>query len=107
MKGLAEKTSDNIFAGFGIENPEEWKCKAKLASEIITIISENGWTQKEAATLLGISQVEVSNIKRGHFKRFTIDRLMGYLGKLHVNIQIILTPCEEEHDAQMNVYASV
>lgn len=84
------KGSGNVFADIGIKNPEEWQGKAHLAAEIINVINQRGWTQTQAADYLGIKQVEVSNIKRGQFDRFTIDRLMEYLMKLERDVQILV-----------------
>ena len=97
------KGSGNVFADIGIENPEEWQGKAQLAAEILNVINQRRWTQTEAANYLGIKQVEVSNIKRGQFDRFTIDRLMQYLMKLERDVQIMVKPRNDHQKGHLAV----
>lgn len=42
-------SSGNIFADLGIENPEEYQMKARLARLINKIVTQHGWTQAETA----------------------------------------------------------
>jgi len=102
-KEKISKGSGNVFADLGMENPEEWQGKARLAAEIMSAIEQNGWTQTEAADYLGIKQVEVSNIKRGRFDRFTMDRLMQYLMKLERDVQILVKSRSDHRKGRLAV----
>lgn len=82
--------SSNVFADLKLQNPEERKVKAQLASRIYDRIEENGWTQTQAASELGISQPDVSRLTRGILIDFSIDRLMQLLGRLHYRVSIHL-----------------
>ncbi len=85
------ESNGNVFADIGLEDAEAWRCKAQLAAEILAAIQRRHWTQQAAAAYLGISQAEISNIKRGQFDRFTFDRLLSYLCKLERDIRIQVT----------------
>ncbi len=80
----------SVYRDLGFEKPEEWEAKATIAAEIIAIIQEKGWNQKQAAEFLGTQQTEISNIRRGQFDRFTLDRLVSYSRKLGTHVDITL-----------------
>ena len=58
---------------------------------IIKIIDDRGLTQKEAAARIGAEQPDVSKLKNGQLKGFTLDRLFSFLLRLNRNIEIRVT----------------
>ena len=71
-----------MFADLGVPEPELALAKAKLCTKIFETIRSRGWTQRQAAAAMGIDQPKVSEIIHGRVRSYTVDRLMGYLGKL-------------------------
>ncbi len=106
MKEKITKGSGNVYKDLEFAQPEEWQAKAQLASAIIASIDEREWTQVQAAQYLGTKQVEISNIKRGQFDRFTIDRLMQYLRKLNSDVQISIKHRKDHKIGQLAVVCS-
>jgi predicted XRE-type DNA-binding protein len=51
-----------------------------------------GRSQKEAAKLLGIKQPEVSALMQAKFRRFSQERLIGFLNKLDRKVTIQISP---------------
>jgi len=47
-------SSGNVFADPGLPEPEEDLVKATLAMRITRIVAERGWSQNEAACVMGI-----------------------------------------------------
>ena len=88
-KGYVE-LGDNIFADLQVDQPEEYQLKARLASLIYDSTKAKGWTQKRTASVLGISQPDVSNICRGLLDHFSVEKLLTFLAKLdhHVTITV-------------------
>ena len=84
--------SGNVYQDLGFKNPEEWATKAALASKIYNIIEERDLTQKEAAKILGIDQPGVSDLRRGHFRRFSVARMLAFLSTLDQDIDIVIRP---------------
>ena len=80
-----------MFKDLGFDHPEEYQAKADLAVHIIKIIDDRGLTQKEAAALIGAEQPDVSTLKNGQLKGFTLDRLFSFLLRLNRNIEIRVT----------------
>lgn len=84
----AHTTTGNIFADLGLANPDEELAKAKLAFEVSQLLSKRKIPQKDMARILGISQPEVSNLKRGYYHRFSRERLMDILTRLGKDVEI-------------------
>lgn len=91
MSGTITRGSGNVFEDLGFDNPEEYQAKAELALHIIKIIEERALTQKQAATLIGATQPDISKLKSGQLKGFTLDRLFSFLLRMNRNIQIRVT----------------
>lgn len=91
MSEKITRGSGNVFEDLGFDHPEEHQAKAELALHIITIIADRALTQKEAATLIGATQPDISKLKSGQLKGFTLDRLFSFLLRLNRNIQIRVT----------------
>ena len=83
--------SGNVFEDLGFENAAELQAKADMAVQIIQAIEKRKLTQKEAAKLIGAVQPDISKLKSGQLKGFTLDRLFSFLLKLDRNIQIRVT----------------
>jgi predicted XRE-type DNA-binding protein len=100
-------SSGNIFADLGIEDPEEYQLKTRLARLINKIVDERGWTQAETAKALGIKQPHVSELSRGLLDHFSVERLLHFLGQLGHGVTITVShnrvPVEEIILAQPKV----
>jgi predicted XRE-type DNA-binding protein len=91
-------SSGNVFADFGLPNPEEALAKAELAHKIIVLIRKRGLTQVQAAKLLGVDQPKVSALLRGHLTGFSLERLMRFLLRLGQDIKITV---QESQSSQL------
>jgi predicted XRE-type DNA-binding protein len=72
------KSSGNVFVDLGFP-PEEaaiLAMRSQLMGELRIKIRDMGWTQAEAAQVLGISQSRVSDLIRGKFEKFSLDMLI-------------------------------
>jgi predicted XRE-type DNA-binding protein len=100
------KSSGNVFADLGLSNPEERRLKADLAVEIRRIIERKGWTQAQAAELIGLDQPKVSKLLRGQLSGFSVDRLFNVLNRLGHNIEIRIS-AEEHAPGEAHMYVTV
>lgn len=82
------RSSGNVFADFGHANPEVEQLKATLAAQIIHVLDARGLTVRAAAELTGTAAADFSRIRQAKLDRFTIDRLMGVLGKLDQRVEV-------------------
>lgn len=84
----------NIFAEIGVADPETHLLKAKLVVEIVRLVRERGLTQSAAGALMGISQPEVSRMFKGHFREYSVERLMTLLTAFDRDVEIVVKPRE-------------
>ena len=87
-RGPIEKSCGNVFADLGLEDAEELQAKAIMAVAILKIIKRRKLTQAKAAELLGTSQAHISRIKNGNLEGYTYDRLVGWLNKLGLDVEL-------------------
>jgi predicted XRE-type DNA-binding protein len=80
----------NVFADLGLPDAENQLIKAQLVSRMMDIMKARKLTQTAVAQIIGISQPDVSNLIRGRFRGYSIDRLMGFLVALDQDVEIIV-----------------
>lgn len=86
------ESSGNVFLDLGF-SPEEaalLAMRADLMAKLRLTINENGWTQAEAAKVLGIAQSRVSDLVRGKWERFSLDMLITLASRagLHPRLEL-------------------
>jgi predicted XRE-type DNA-binding protein len=84
--------SDNIFADLGQPDADTHLLKAEIVSEIYRLTNERRLTQAQAGKRMGISQPEVSRLFRGHFREYSVERLMTFLTRFDRDVQIVARP---------------
>ena len=94
--------SNNVYQDLGFKNPDEWAAKARIATEIFTVIKKRKLTQKQAGEIFGITQGRVSDLKRGQFDKFSVEKLMSFLNALDYDVEIRIHPKVAE-DARVYV----
>ena len=89
-KAKVEMGSGNIFADLGLPDADAHFLKAQIVSEIYRLTNERKLTQAGAGKRMGISQPEVSRMFKGHFREYSIDRLMEFLTRFDRDIEIVV-----------------
>ncbi|MFZ4541983.1 MAG: helix-turn-helix domain-containing protein [Rickettsiales bacterium] len=86
--------SGNVYADFGVANPQIAQLKARLAAEIIKTLDARKMTVRSAHAHTGIAAADFSRIRNAKLGRFTVDRLMMVLAKLDrdVNVKVTVRP---------------
>ena len=92
-----EQSGGNVFADIGLPNADEHFVKAKLVMKIDSLMKERGLRQVEAAGLFGVKQPDVSKMLRGHFRQFSMERLMRFLVALGQDVEIVVRPKGSAH----------
>lgn len=94
-----EVGSGNVFKDIGVPNAEEHLVKAQLVFKIDAIMKRRRMTQKAAAGLFGVRQPDISNMLRGEFRQFSVERLLRFLVKLDQDVEIVIKPHRNRHNA--------
>jgi predicted XRE-type DNA-binding protein len=85
-----ERSSGNVFEDLGLPDSSERLVKSEISSRISAIIERRGLTQSQAASLLDVSQADVSDLVRGKLKGFSTERLFRFLNALGQDIEIVI-----------------
>ena len=83
-------SSGNVFADLGYANSAEHQIKARLVSKIAARIKQLKLNQAQAAKKLSIDQPKISAMLRGHFRGFSVYRLMQFVSDLGNEVEIII-----------------
>jgi predicted XRE-type DNA-binding protein len=81
---LVQESSGNVFSDLGYTEAESVNIVARLQLmlQIEDIIKDRGWTQEQAAKILGLRQPRVSELLSSRSDKFTVDMLMKLLDRL-------------------------
>lgn len=101
-----EKGSTNVFADLGLEEAEELYTRAQIGFHVYQILKEKQLKQREIASLLGISQPDVSHLMNGHFSRFTTDKLLDFLKRLNMKVTIQISPHQNGEPYQQIAFSN-
>lgn len=85
-------SSGNVFADLGLPDAREHLLKAGLVLKIASIIEQRGLTQTAAAEAMGVDQPKVSAMLAGHFRGYSVERLMRFLLALGQDVEIVVRP---------------
>lgn len=93
------KGSGNVFRDFGHAAADVEQLKGRLAAKIIGVLDDRKLSVRKAEGLTGVKASEFSRIRNAHLDRFTVDRLMTILNRLHcrVDVKVIITPLPIGH----------
>ncbi len=81
-----------MFADIGLPDPETHLIKAELVRRIDEQIAARKLTQAKAASLMGMTQPDVSKMLTGQFRPISIERLMQCLVALGQSVTIDVGP---------------
>jgi predicted XRE-type DNA-binding protein len=91
--------SGNIFADLGLPHAEEHQLKAALVVQLHRFIKERKLSQIAAAKLLGVKQPDLSNVLRGHYRGYSVARLMKMLTAFDQDVEITIRPHRKAGEA--------
>ncbi len=85
-----QTTSGNVYADLGYEEPENMLVRARLAMAIAELIEQKGWSRREAAQRLHVTEAKLSNVVRGRLRHISVDKLINMLAAAghHVTVTV-------------------
>jgi predicted XRE-type DNA-binding protein len=100
------RSSGNVFADLDLPAAEEANTKADLVHAISKAIATRGLErQQDVAEVLGIDQPKVSKLLRGYFSEYSVERLMEFLTRLGMDVEIKITPKRSRKPGHIHVVA--
>jgi predicted XRE-type DNA-binding protein len=100
------ENSLNVYEQLGFPDAEEMLVKAQLVSQIGEILRQRGWSQQQAAKVLGLSQPKLSKMLRGQFRGISEMKMMDCLLKLGRAVKIVVGPETSTSDERIEVVAA-
>jgi predicted XRE-type DNA-binding protein len=102
----AEIGTGSVYEQLGFKDYKEMETKAILVMEISRAIKKNKLTQTAAAKILKISQPKLSGLLNGHFRGYSVERLLQFLNELGKDVDIVVKTKPRNRRARVNVYHS-
>jgi predicted XRE-type DNA-binding protein len=96
----------NVYADLGFPDAEEMLVKAQLVVKIAQILRERGWSQQQAAKVLGLTQPKLSKMLRGQFRGISEMKMMDCLVRLGRAVKIVVGPEGQTTDDRIEVVAA-
>ena len=84
------ESSGNVFEDLDVPEIAEALAKSEIAVRIAALIERRDMTQAKAASLLDVSQADVSDLVRGKLRGFSTERLFRFLNALGQDIEIVI-----------------
>jgi predicted XRE-type DNA-binding protein len=85
-------SSGNVYADIGTPDAEAHQVKAHVVMLIASVMQRHDLTQTEAARRMGIAQPDLSNILRGKFRGYSLERLLACARALSVDFELTARP---------------
>lgn len=88
----------NIFdaLGFPASEASTLKVKAEIFSSLLECIRDKGYTQSQLVDILDEYQPSVSNLLNGRISQVSIEKLLGYADRLHLETSIAVRRIEKK-----------
>ena len=96
----------NVYAQLGFPDAEEMLVKAQLVSKIGETLRKRGWSQQEAAKVLGLTQPKLSKMLRGQFRGISEMKMMDCLVRLGRSVKIVVGRESKAADERIRVVAA-
>ena len=92
MTARARISSGNVFRdlGFGPAEAASLAIRSRLMLALREHIRRSGWTQSQAARVMGVTQPRISNLVQGRIDRFSVDCLIGLLQRCGLQVQFVV-----------------
>ncbi|HTW45090.1 MAG TPA: helix-turn-helix transcriptional regulator [Acidobacteriaceae bacterium] len=84
-------TTKNAYEALGFSDAPEMLVKAQLVVKIANILHERGWSQQEAAKIMGLTQPKLSKMLRGQFRGISEAKMMDCLVRLGCDVKIVVS----------------
>lgn len=94
MSEQIRRGSGKVFRDLGASEAEaeNLRVRSLLMMRLERLIREEGWTQREAAKILGVTQPRISDLTRGRIDRFSVDSLIELLGRCGLTVTVSAKP---------------
>lgn len=97
--------ADNVLVDLEFDDAQALTTKATLALKLNELIDQRGLTRFEAASIIGMTQPKVSQVRRYRLRNISLERLMQALVSLGQHVEIVVQPARRSRSAGITVAA--
>jgi predicted XRE-type DNA-binding protein len=101
-----KRESINVYEQLGFLDADQMVVKAQLVSQIAEVLRERGWSQQQAAKVLGLTQPKLSKMLRGQFRGISEMKMMDCLLRLGRAVKIVVGLETEAAEDRIEVVAA-
>ncbi len=90
---MTKRSHDSVWDALedSAEQSDNMKLRSGLMMALDQHIARLGWSQQEAATMLGVSQPRISDLVRGKIHLFSLDMLVNMAAAAGMHIEMRIT----------------
>jgi predicted XRE-type DNA-binding protein len=96
----------SVYAELGFPDAVEMELKAQLVVQIAQILRQRGWSQLQAAKVMGMTQPKLSKMLRGQFRGISEMKMMDCLVRLGREVKIVVGPKKKAGSERIEVVAA-
>jgi predicted XRE-type DNA-binding protein len=100
------ETVTSAYEELGFPDAAQLLVKAQLVMKIAQILGERGWSQQQAAKVLGMTQPKLSKMLRGQFRGVSEMKMMDCLIRLGREVRIVVGPESPARSERIEVVAA-
>jgi predicted XRE-type DNA-binding protein len=100
------KKVKDAYQELGFADADEMLLKAQLAVKIAEALRKRGWSQQQAAKVLGMTQPKLSQMLRGQFRGISEVKMMDCLVRLGHGVKIVVSAKRKRTTGQVEVVAA-
>jgi predicted XRE-type DNA-binding protein len=90
--------SGNVYADLGYENSEEMLLKAHLVRLLNKAIKAKDLDRDRVAEVLGLDRSKISDLLRGQFRKYSLERLFKFLNAFDLDVEVNVTSKPEDRE---------
>src|SRR3546814_16540774 len=98
IRTVPPRGTDNVLLDLGFADAEELSAKAALALKLNVLIDQRGLSQTDAATIIGMTQPKVYQVRRYKPQNMSLERLMQRPVLLCQHAEILVQPARRTHE---------
>lgn len=84
--------TDNVLLNLGFDDAGNLSAKTALAFKLNALIDQRDLSRSETATITGMTEPKVSQVRRYKLQNISLERLMQALVSLDQHVEIIVQP---------------
>src|SRR5438445_13805972 len=89
-------SNDNPFVDDGRPNPEERMMRVELIKYIVAEIKRRDLSRNQAASLLGVSQLQVRHLLEARMSKFPLESLLAMMIRMGAGVTAFCEPTASE-----------